>query len=73
MAGNVWEWVEDDYHFSYNGAPTDGSAWVDEPRASYRVFRGGSFYYYAYSLRAAYRSYGSPSAGLYSIGLRCVR
>lgn len=27
MIGNVWEWVEDCYHDSYSGAPTDGSAW----------------------------------------------
>lgn len=27
MHGNVWEWIEDDWHDNYNGAPTDGSAW----------------------------------------------
>jgi formylglycine-generating enzyme required for sulfatase activity len=26
-AGNVWEWVQDCWHKSYNGAPTDGSVW----------------------------------------------
>ena len=26
--GNVWEWVEDCWHDSYRGAPTDGSAWT---------------------------------------------
>ena len=31
MAGNVAELVEDDPHGSYDGAPTDGSAWLDEP------------------------------------------
>jgi formylglycine-generating enzyme required for sulfatase activity len=28
MVGNVWEWVEDCVHPSYNDAPTDGSAWT---------------------------------------------
>jgi formylglycine-generating enzyme required for sulfatase activity len=27
-AGNVWQWVEDCYHDSYDGAPADGSAWT---------------------------------------------
>ena len=31
MSGNVDEWCEDDYHETYNGAPTDGSAWIDQP------------------------------------------
>ena len=30
MHGNVWEWVEDDWHDTYNDVPTDGSAWVDK-------------------------------------------
>jgi formylglycine-generating enzyme required for sulfatase activity len=40
--GNVWEWVEDRWHDSYNGAPDDGSAWTagNDPR---RVVRGGSW------------------------------
>ncbi len=28
MSGSIWQWVEDVYHTSYVGAPTDGSAWT---------------------------------------------
>lgn len=41
--GNVWQWVEDDYHDNHTGGPVDGSAWVDAPRSLYRVVKGGSF------------------------------
>ena len=43
MVGNVWEWCEDDWHWNYDGAPTDGSAWIDDPRGPYRITRGGSW------------------------------
>jgi formylglycine-generating enzyme required for sulfatase activity len=56
MSGNVWEWVEDDWHDNYTGAPTDGRAWVNSSRGSYRVLRGGSWNSAAEGCRAACRS-----------------
>jgi formylglycine-generating enzyme required for sulfatase activity len=44
MHGNVLEWVEDDWHSSYENAPTNGRAWIDDPRGTSRVVRGGSWY-----------------------------
>ena len=29
MHGNVWEWCAEAWHHSYEGAPFDGSAWVE--------------------------------------------
>lgn len=41
--GNVWEWVEDCFHESYTGAPTDTAAWQADPACKYHVARGGSW------------------------------
>ena len=73
MVGNVFDCVEDDYHSSYEGAPTDGSAWVNEPRASTRVIRGSSFCRQARKLRASLRLYSESGYDHYTIGARCCR
>jgi formylglycine-generating enzyme required for sulfatase activity len=73
MHGNVWEWVEDDWHNNYKGAPTDGRAWVDNPRRSSRVLRGGSWSYDAWFVRSASR-YGFKSVyRSHSKGFRVAR
>jgi formylglycine-generating enzyme required for sulfatase activity len=42
MHGNVDEWCEDVWHPDYEGAPADGSAWLDgEDKEPFRVMRGG--------------------------------
>jgi formylglycine-generating enzyme required for sulfatase activity len=70
MSGNVWEWCEDDWHDNYQGAPTDGRAWVDSPRGSYRVFRGGSWYDGAVFCRAASRYDWHRTYRNYDVGFR---
>ena len=40
MLGNVWEWVADCWHPTYHGAPSDGSAWIEEDGCSIRTVRG---------------------------------
>ncbi len=70
MHGNVWEWVEDDWHEDSTGAPTDGSAWIDSPRGSDRVLRGGSWRDGARYCRSAYRYYSSPGNRLKFFGFR---
>ena len=57
MHGNVREWCADTWHKSYDGAPTDGSAWErrDSDWRMLRVLRGGSRYSDAESLRCAVR------------------
>ncbi|MBF2045947.1 MAG: formylglycine-generating enzyme family protein [Elainella sp. C42_A2020_010] len=45
MHGNVWEWCTDHWHSNYEGAPEDGSAWLDSnaDEDANRVLRGGSW------------------------------
>jgi formylglycine-generating enzyme required for sulfatase activity len=59
MLGNVYEWVQDWYHDSYNGAPSDGSAW-ESPAGSKRVIRGGSWGVQPVGTRVAFRYWHDP-------------
>lgn len=70
--GNVWEWVQDCWHPTHEGAPKDGSARLNEP-CHERVTRSGSWYYVDTNARAAYRSKFPAGAFSYGIGLRVVR
>jgi formylglycine-generating enzyme required for sulfatase activity len=73
MSGNVWEWVEYDYHDNYDGAPADGSAWVDKQRGADRVFRGGCWFNDAGFCRAAGRDGGAPDYRSRTVGFRLAR
>lgn len=73
MAGNVWEWVQDPYHDSYDGAPADGAAW-ESPPGSARVMRGGSYGRGGPgTLRTAFRGSFAPGNRRGSIGFRIAR
>lgn len=58
MFGNVYEWVQDKWHDYYNGAPTDGSAWVTGSNNN-RPLRGGSYFnnHFGRQWSSAYRNY----------------
>ncbi|NMF61355.1 formylglycine-generating enzyme family protein [Brasilonema octagenarum UFV-E1] len=43
MHGLVWEWCMDHWHNSYNKAPNDGTAWLNDRDSQLRVIRGGSW------------------------------
>ena len=72
MNGNVWEWCEDDWHENYKGAPQDGSAWIDSPRGSARVIRGGSWLKYPGNCRSAIRNAWTPDDRSGHVGFRVV-
>jgi formylglycine-generating enzyme required for sulfatase activity len=86
MAGNVWQWCSDLYHESYyeqeakkglSTNPTGPTLSYDsqEPYATKRVHRGGSFlchdsYCKGYQITARMKT--CPDTGLNHLGFRCV-
>jgi formylglycine-generating enzyme required for sulfatase activity len=72
MAGNAWQWVQNCWHDSYQGAAAYGSEWtaVDCGR---RVLRGGSWISGPRNLRAADRSGGTTDNRFNYAGFRVGR
>ena len=72
MHGNVWEWVEDCWNGSYEGAPADGSAW-QTGNCNLRVLRGGSWDFNPRSLRSADRGGDATGVRDENVGFRVAR
>ena len=74
MHGNVLEWCADQWHDTYDNAPTDGGPWInDSDNTLVRVLRGGSWFSHPWSCRSASRFWGHPDSRLGHVGFRlCV-
>ena len=79
MHGQVFEWCEDNWHESYDGAPTNGSAWTERDRwwsrnktSSIKVIRGGSWVDDSAVCRSAYRNTFTRDDRNSSLGFRVV-
>ena len=72
MSGNVWEWTQDCWNDSYDGAPTNGQAWV-KGACSQRVLRGGSWIGVAGSLSSTGRMASSAATGSRNFGFRIAQ
>ncbi|MEP1075174.1 SUMF1/EgtB/PvdO family nonheme iron enzyme [Leptolyngbya sp. PL-A3] len=72
MHGNVWEWCLDHWHDDYEGAPTDGRAWLTKNTDAGRLARGGSYNQHPGRCRSASRRTALPSNRIDHIGFRVV-
>jgi formylglycine-generating enzyme required for sulfatase activity len=73
VSGNAWQWVEDCWHANYNGAPTDGSAWLSGD-CNLRTDRGGSWVTKGdQNMRIAFRGNYPAASRNFSLGFRVAR
>lgn len=77
MTGNAMEWVADCYRPNYQGAPSDGRAWLDgdpaQANCPARVARGGAFNKPSSSMRVFVRTRFAPATQLNLLGFRVAR
>ncbi len=71
-AGNVFEWVADCYHNTFEHAPVDGSA-LDKPGCGKRVIRGGAWSFPPKEIRSANRWRDFPTRRSDDTGFRVLR
>ncbi|MDP2216067.1 MAG: formylglycine-generating enzyme family protein [Methanolobus sp.] len=71
MHGNVWEWTQDNWHDTYEDAPTDGSAWEED--SIIRVGRGGSWMDGPNICQSAFRGQLDADSSINVLGFRLVR
>jgi formylglycine-generating enzyme required for sulfatase activity len=72
VTGNVWEWVSDCFHDSYDGAPGDGSSWA-EPSCEFRTVRGGGLFDSPGVMRLSFRIKATPDDTSFERGFRVAR
>ena len=70
MHGNVWEWCADTWHENYQGAPTDGAAWIKNGDDSSYCVRGGSWINSPWYCRSACRYFNTRDNRDGNIGFR---
>src|SRR5882724_1588301 len=67
--GNVCEWIADNWHPNYFGAPCDGSVWIGNEN-NHRVIRGGAWDYLPRLLRSPWRDWRDEDFRADNLGFR---
>ena len=70
LTGNAWEWVQDNHHETYEGAPSDGASWIGP---GLHVLRGGSWIIKVKDLRLSNRYRDTSGQRYLNSGVRCAR
>lgn len=70
LLGNVCEWTSDTWHSNYEGAPDDGSAWIQAAKSACRTIRGGAWDHLPRVLRASWRDWAPEQARWDNLGFR---
>lgn len=70
--GNAWEWVQDCFAKTYDGAPANGSAREDGD-CSERVIRGGAWHADPWYIRSAKHDWAPPELNTARVGFRLAR
>jgi formylglycine-generating enzyme required for sulfatase activity len=75
MLGNVWEWTQDCYRDTYEGAPTDGSPReiTDNGDCARRVLRGGAWFDGPRGVRSSGHYGVTPGTRSSVVGFRLAR
>jgi formylglycine-generating enzyme required for sulfatase activity len=75
MHGNLWEWCQDLWHETYENAPSNSNAWLNENDNQFRLLRGGSWIVNPVYCRSAFRNWYTPDYDNNDNGFRvvCVR
>jgi formylglycine-generating enzyme required for sulfatase activity len=73
MVGNVASWTLDCVHNNYDGAPTDGSAWLAGGSCKGHVLRSASWYATPDIIRSAFRDGSAPEQRSVGLGFRIAQ
>ena len=73
MVGNLYEWVQDCGQYSYEGAPSDGSAVEPDAACRQRMMRGGSWLSLPRASRPANRVRNPDGFSDINVGFRVAR
>lgn len=72
VIGNVYEWCLDMQHDNYQGAPGDGSPWLEGSLRTDRVYRGASYHQPPEQMTVGRRCWGEHESGTTEIGFRVL-